>query len=223
MKYPINHTEQLYLAELKAYMPALIGTEINLIVKTTKFEENYSSRAFKQELIIKKIKNRCENSFRLTFRQFLKIEDGEIIYTPTPTVYINNMLDDAISKFRLFKSFTYKNYITLNTVDGFESLKFDLILDVQVGPNDFKIESLQVKGYYGLTASQAIRYSIFIKDKTFLNQECYEIRYTSTGEVVTSSNLCRFIKTVENIWEHQLDFNNLDVSSMKTITDMLLI
>lgn len=225
MRYPISDNEQPYLDMLRLQMPSIIGAGVNRITKTTKFEENYSSRVFKQPLIIKKINKFCDYSFRLTFRQFLRIENGEIVYTPTPLGYINNMLDDAILKFRIFKSFSYKNCLTLNPVisDGFSNLKFDLILDVKVFNDSFNVESLQVKGYYGLTSSQAIRYLIFIKDKSFLNQEYYEIRYTPNGDIVASSGLCRFIKIVESIWEHSLDFYNLDVDSMKTTTDMLLI
>jgi len=224
MKYSISHHEQLYLAELKAHFPSMMGIKIDRIIKTAKFEESYSSRAFKQNLIIKKINRLCDNSYRLTFRQFLRIENGQIKYTPTPTVYINNMIDDAILKFNLFKSFSYKNGITKETVmsEGFESLKFDLVLDIKILPDSFKIDSLQVKAYYALS-SYTIRFLICVKDQSFLNQEYYEIRYTSNGDVVTSSNLCRFIKTIEHIWEHPLDFKNLDVESMKTTTDMLLI
>lgn len=225
MKYTISHNEHTYLEFLKSHMPALMGIELKRITKTSKFEETYASRAFKKPVLIKKLHNYSELSFCVTFRQFLTIENGEIVYTPTPNDYINKMIDDAILKFRLFKSFVYKDYKTsrVEPTAGFDTLKFDLILHLHTEPDSFTIEGLQIKSYYGLMCNEPKRFFIYIKDREFTNNLYFEVRYTSNGTLVAHSSLPKFINTVEAIWECELNLNNLDINGMKTTTEMLLI
>lgn len=225
MKYLISHEQYMYLEQVKAQILSMMGTELKSITKTSKFEESYSSRAFKQPVFIKKISILNDIGFRLTFRQFLKVENGEITYTRTPTDYINRMIDDAILKFRVFKSFVYKDYKTLAFVPtaAFDTLKFDLILDVDIMPDSFNIKSLQIKSYYGLMVNEPKRFCVYIKDREFANNLYFEIRYNKDGTLVDGSSLPRLIETVESIWEYELDLNNLDIDGMRTTTEMLLI
>lgn len=225
MRYTISHSEHTYLECLKSHMPAMMGIELKRITKTSKFEETYASRAFKNPVLIKKLHNYSELSFCVTFRQFLTIEHGEITYTPTPDDSINKMIDDAILRFRLFKSFVYKDYKTGLVVPtaGFDTLKFDLILHIHAELDYFKIEGLQIKSYYGLMCNEPKRFFIYIKDREFTNNLYFEVRYTGNGTLVESSSLPKFIKTVEAIWECEFNLNNLDINGMKTTTEMLLI
>lgn len=225
MRYSISHSEHTYLECLKSHILVMMGIELKRITKTSKFEETYASRAFKNPVLIKKLHNYSDLSFCVTFRQFLRVEDGEITYTPTPNDYINTMIDDAISKFRLFKSFVYKDYKTNQVAPtaGFDTLKFDLILHIHAESESFTIEGLQIKSYYGLMCNEPKRFFIYIKDQEFTNNLYFEVRYTSNGTLVESSSLPRFIKTVESIWECELNFNNLDINGLKTTTEMLLI
>lgn len=225
MKYSINHNERIYLESLKTQMPFIIGDVLKNITKTSRFEESYTSRTLKKPVIIKKLKIFNENEFRLTFRQFLRIENGCIVYTPTPNNYINTMIDDTILKLQLFKSFVYKDFNTGAVVESaaFDTLKFDLILDIDVHHDSFRIKNLQIKSYYSLMCHDPKRFMIYIKDRKFANNFYFEIRYTEDGKIVKSSSLYQFIKTVESIWEYNLDFNNLNIAEMKATTEMLLI
>lgn len=225
MRYSISHSEHTYLEHLKSHMPAMMGIELKRITKTSKFEETYASRAFKNPVLIKKLHHYSDLSFFVTFRQFLRVENSEITYTPTPNDYINKMIDDAILKFRLFKSFVYKDYKTnqIAPTAGFDTLKFDLILHIHAEPDSFTIEGLQIKSYYGLMCNEPKRFFIYIRDQEFTNNLYFEVRYTRNGTLVENSSLPKFIKTVESIWECEFNWNDLDIKGMKTTTEMLLI
>lgn len=219
MRYLISETEGQKLGLLNFHLPSMIGGELKRIIKTAKFEESYSSRLFKKPVIINNLYKHRDDGFKLTFKQFICNSQGQLSYTKTPNDYINNMVDDAISKFNLFKSFVYKDiYKGKDGVsDGFETLKFDLILSVSLRPDGFFIDQLQVM------LNKQKRFSFYIKDQEFPPNLYFEIHYTSDGVVVESSTLTRFIKTVELVWDFTLDFNKLDIQGMKTITEMLLI
>ena len=225
MRHFVSNNENIKLEQLKAHMPSIIGGQFNRIIKTAKFEESYSSRLFKKPVTIANLYKHRDDGFKLTFKQFISNNQGVLTYPKTSNDYINNMVDDAISKFNLFKSFVYRDVHTdeFERSDGFNTLKFDLILSVNISNDGFCIEQLQVKAYYKLLINQSKRYYIYIKDKEFYPSMYFEIRYTEDGTVVSSSTLFQFIKTVESIWDCTFDFNQLDINGMKTTTEMLLI
>lgn len=224
MRYCIGHSDQILLDHLKTQMPAIIGDKLRKITKTSKFEDSYSSRIFKQPVIIKKLYKFSDDGFSVTFRNFLKIENDRITYTPTPLNYLNTMIDDAILKFNLLKSFVYRNFKDdVASTDGFDSLKFDLTLDIYANPASFSIENIQIKSYYSLFINQSRSFYLYTKDQVFVNEPYLEIRYTKNRELVTSSNLLQFIRKIEAVWGHSFNFDNLNVVGMKTITEMLLI
>lgn len=224
MRYCIGNNDQLLLDHLKTQMPAIMGDKLRKITKTSKFEDSYSSRIFKQPVIIKKLYKFSDDGFSVTFRNFLKIENDHITYTPTPLNYINTMIDQAILKFNLLNSFVYRNFKDdVASTDGFDSLKFDLTLDIYAQSDSFRIENLQIKSYYSLFINQSRSFYLYTKDQVFVNDPYLEIRYTKNREIVESSNLLQFIKKIEAVWGHSFNFDNLNVVEMKTITEMLLI
>lgn len=224
MRYCIGHSDQILLDHLKTQMPAIMGDKLRKITKTSKFEDSYSSRIFKQPVIIKKLYKFSDDGFSVTFRNFLKIENDCITYTPTPLNYLNTMIDDAILKFNLLNSFVYRNFKDdVASTDGFDSLKFDLTLDIYADSDSFRIENIQIKSYYSLFINQSRSFYLYTKDQVFVNEPYLEIRYTKNRELVTSSNLLQFIKKIEAVWGHSFNFDNLNVVGMKTITEMLLI
>lgn len=224
MRYCIGNSDQILLEHLKTQMPAIIGDKLRKITKTSKFEDSYSSRIFKQPVIIKKLYKFSDDGFSVTFRNFLKIDNDRITYTPTPLNYVNAMIDDSILKFNLLNSFVYRNFKDdVASTDGFDSLKFDLTLDIYAESASFRIENLQIKSYYSLFINQSRSFYLYTKDQVFVNEPYLEIRYTKNRELVKSSNLLQFIKKIEAVWGHSFNFDNLNVVGMKTITEMLLI
>lgn len=53
MRYSISHSEHTYLECLKSHILVMMGIELKRITKTSKFEETYASRAFKNPVLIK--------------------------------------------------------------------------------------------------------------------------------------------------------------------------
>lgn len=225
MRYCISDQDRTHIDHLKLHMPTIIGDELKKVIKTSKFEDTYRSRAFKKPVIINKNNLSEDSLFKLTFREFLRIENGSIVYTKTPNDYINKMIDNAILKFNLFKSFVYKEIKTgkLHSPDGFNTLKFDLILHIHAYADSYSIIQLQINSYYSLLVRDYQKFYMYIKNREFANNAYVEIRYDAQGVELSISNLSRFIKVVEEIWESPLDFNNLNISAMKATTEMLLI
>lgn len=225
MRYSINNSQQFYIDSIKEHLPCIMGSSLGKVVKTSKFDDTYKSRAFNKDLIIKKLFQHKEHEFQLTFRQFLKIDNGLITYNPTPTDFINKVIDDAILKFNLFKSFVFEDCNTGAIVHsaGLNELKFDFILDVRTTNDGLDIINFEVKSYYSLFNHASKKFYICIKDKKFLNPSSLDLRYNQNGKLLSSSSFLQFIRKVEAVWEESLDFNNLRVEEMKTVTSMILI
>lgn len=224
MTYHLSSDEQLKIDCLKDYMPSLLGGHFGKITKTSKFEETYKSRIFKKPVIIKEIsKGYAFGFYQLTFREFLRIDKGSIVFDPTPNEFINLLLQDAVSRFNLLKSFVYTDLKTgVVTNDGFDLLKFDLVLKINIYPNHFDIEEVHIRSYYSLVNKRHKSYSVFMLSHQFHNHFDIEIKYDKQGHVLPST-LHRLIVSVESLLGHSLDFSNLNIEDIRMTTEMILI
>lgn len=220
MRFPISSDMQDELKYLVAFIDKNFGQKLEKIVKTAKFEDNYKSKAFNGDVIIKTI----SGGYRVSFRNLMRFENQNIVFEQSKNEFVNKVCNDAKNKFEFLKGLSYLdkfgNRKFNNIEEALNNYKFEYSVKLYRShdENIFKITGVDVSIYHSLT-KKGSRYKMVSNITEIRVPAKLSLFFNEKGEI-GHSNINYIIGEVKKSWNNEIDFNNLDTETMRILTEI---